>query len=109
MSKWEFCKIEPQTLGEDRSEGEKPRQRNDRFNDRRYVFRMTAQQFTPEGVKVIEQGEEYRGLRDDNDLHKEMSEKLLAKMGQDGWEPFFTDTRSSQSYFVWHLKRAANE
>jgi len=38
-----------------------------------------------------------------------MGEMLMAKLGQQGWEPFFTDTRSSQDYFTWHLKRAVND
>lgn len=112
MAKWEFCKVERETVGNADGEGShKPQNRRnagDRYTERLYLFRMTAQQFTPDGLKCIEQTEEYKAFLE-GDIHNEMGEKLMAKLGEQGWEPFFTDTRSSQDYFTWHLKRQITE
>ena len=117
MAHWEFCKIERETVGSAADSGssgagtgeKKPQNRRggDRFTERLYMFRMTAQLFTPDGLKCIDQTEEYKAFLE-GAVHNEMGEMLMAKLGQQGWEPFFTDTRSSQDYFTWHLKRAVN-
>ncbi|HEX9018511.1 MAG TPA: hypothetical protein VF806_04965 [Anaerolineaceae bacterium] len=108
MPQWEFCKVERQTIGSYEHETTKGRPTGrasgEKFTERMYVFRMTAQRFTPDGLQPFTQTEEYKAFLDDP-LHNQMGEKLLAKLGQEGWEPFFTDTRSSQNYFIWHLKK----
>lgn len=108
MAQWEFCKIERQTLGSATPDALKGRPANrssgEKFTERMYLFRMTVQRFTPDGLEQIDQSDEYKAFLDDG-IHNQVGEKLLARLGQQGWEPFFTDTRSSQNYFTWHLKR----
>jgi len=121
MAQWEFCKIERETVGAAEKEPAKggsgtrggshggahggAHGAGDKFTDRVYIFRMTAQRFTAGGLEKFAETEDYRGFVRDDPMHNQMGEKLLARLGEDGWEPFFTDTRSSQDYFSWHLKR----
>ena len=112
MAAWEFCKIERETVGPAESgpaKGGQPkgggRSGAEKLNDRLFIFRMTAQRMTPDGLEKFDQTEEYRGFMRDDPMHNQMGEKLLARLGGEGWEPFFTDTRSSPDYFSWHLKR----
>lgn len=108
MPGWEFCKIEPRIILGAEEEGPK-RRSNEKFSERHFTYRMTVERFTPDGLDVMEQGPAYQALRDDSEPHKEMSEKMLSKLGQQGWEPFFTDTRTSSTFFIWHLKRKIEE
>lgn len=109
MAEWEFCKIERENLGAAEKEtargGSGGRGSGEKFTDRVYLFRMTAVRFTPGGYEKFIETDEYRGFLRDDPIHNQWGEKLLALLGQAGWEPFFTDTRSSQDYFIWHLKR----
>jgi hypothetical protein len=107
MAAWEFCKLERETVGPAEKDAAKGAQggRGEKFNDRVYLFRMTAQRFRPDGLEKIAETETYRGFLRDDPIHNQWGERLLAQLGQDGWEPFFTDTRSSPDYFLWHLKR----
>jgi hypothetical protein len=107
MAVWEFCKIERETVGPAESGPAKGSGKSggEKFNDRLFLFRMTAVRFTPDGLVKFAESEEYRGFVRDDPMHNQMGEKLLAKLGGEGWEPFFTDTRSSPDFFSWHLKR----
>lgn len=113
MAEWEFCKVERETVGPAEKEPQKGaggarggHGSGEKFADRVYLFRMTAQRFTPGGLEKFAETEEYRGFLRDDPMHNQMGEKLLAHLGQEGWEPFFTDTRSNPDYFSWHLKRS---
>lgn len=113
MALWEFCKVERETVGPADQQAAKGgsggRGSGEKFTDRVFLFRMTAQRFTPTGLEKFAEGEEYRGFMRDDPIHNKMGEMLLAHLGQEGWEPFFTDTRTSPDYFMWHLKRQKKE
>lgn len=109
MAGWEFCKIEPRIILTDAADEGQKRRSNEKFSERRFTYRMSAQRFTPDGLEPMAEGPIYQALRDDSEAHKEMSEKMLSALGAQGWEPFFTDTRTSSSYFIWHLKRKLPE
>ncbi len=110
MAEWEFCKVERETVGPaEQAKGSATGRGSEKFTDRLFMFRMTAQRLTPTGLEKIAETEEYRGFTRDDPMHNQWGEKLLAMLGQQGWEPFFTDTRSSQDYFSWHLKRQKPE
>jgi hypothetical protein len=107
MAQWEFCKVERETVGP--AEKDAKSGGREKAADRVYLFRMTAQRFTPGGTEKFAESEEYRGFLRDDPIHNQMGEKLLGLLGHEGWEPFFTDTRSSADYFMWHLKRKVEE
>lgn len=114
MDEWEFCKIERETVGPAESGGGgAPKSGGGRgaekYTDRVFLFRMTAQRFTPDGLEKFAETEEYRGFMREDPIHNKMGEMLLARLGREGWEPFFTDTRSTPDYFTWHLKRLVGE
>lgn len=110
MAEWEFCKVERETIGPaEQGKGGGGGRSGEKFTDRLFMFRMTAVRLTPDGLEKIAETEEYRGFVREDPVHNQWGEKLLALLGQQGWEPFFTDTRSSPDYFSWHLKRQKPE